>query len=116
MSIISLEDIEFFAFHGCYKEERIIGNRFLVSVSFNFDTTLAENTDDLSKTINYQTVYKIIKKEMEISSKLMEHVAGRIKRKICDQFPGISNLVIKISKLNPSIGGLTEKVSIILSD
>ncbi len=32
MGKIIIEDMEFYAFHGHYKEEQIVGNRFLVDL------------------------------------------------------------------------------------
>ncbi len=116
MGLIQLEDMEFFSFHGCFKEERIIGNRFLVTVSFETDTTIAEETDDLSKTVNYQNIYKLVKKEMEITSKLLENVSSRILKRIIEQFPDITNIYVKISKIHPSLGGKMDKVSITLKN
>lgn len=107
--------MEFFAFHGCFKEERIIGNHFLVNASFETETKIAETTDDLTKTINYQKVYLIIKAEMNKPSKLLENVARRIYDKLTENFPTIIDLTIKISKINPSLGGKVNKVSITLS-
>ena len=67
MSIISLEGMEFFAHHGCFEEEQIIGTKFIVDFYYESDTAEAEKTDDLDVTINYQSVYNIIKKEMQVT-------------------------------------------------
>lgn len=111
MGRIILEDMDFYAYHGCFAEEHIIGGRFLVNIEIDADTLLAENTDDISKTINYQEVYLLIKKEMEIKSKLLEHVASRIANAIKKQFPDILKIFVAVSKMNPPLGGKIEKVS-----
>lgn len=115
MAVISLENMEFFAYHGCFAEEQLIGTRFLVSIRFETDTTQAEQSDDLNKTINYQTVYMIIKAEMEHKSKLLEHLARRILDKISVTFPSMSAIRVKVSKMNPPLGGQLENVSVELS-
>ena len=46
--------MEFFAYHGCFDEEQVIGTKFLVDLYLETETKEAELTDDLSKTINYQ--------------------------------------------------------------
>ena len=66
MGLIQIEGMEFFAYHGCFKEERVIGTRFQVDISLESDTSQAEETDDLKKTLNYQDIYKLIKAEMEV--------------------------------------------------
>lgn len=114
MSMISIESMKFFAYHGCFSEEQVIGNEFLVDISFEVNTLEAEKSDDLTKTIDYQSVYEVIKAEMLIKSKLLENVAYRIMSSVNKNFPDIKNITIKISKLNPPIGGKVEKVSFTL--
>jgi dihydroneopterin aldolase len=112
MALVELEEMEFRAHHGCFKEERIVGNSFTVNFSFDTDTTKAEKTDNLDDTINYQAVYSLIKEDMSKPSHLLENVARRILDKICNQFPQIKKAVIKISKMNPAMGGKIKCVSV----
>ena len=105
MAQISLENMEFFAYHGCFAEEQVIGGRFLVSFWLETDTAEAAISDDLHKTVNYQKVYQLIKKEMELKSKLLEHVSLRILTTVCEHFPEISWAKVKVSKMNPPVGG-----------
>jgi dihydroneopterin aldolase len=115
MPLISIEGMEFYAYHGCFKEEQIIGTRFLVDVQLETDTSEAEIADDLSKTVNYQSVYLVIKEEMAIKSRLLEHVARRIANRLLKDFPIIEKLNIKLSKMNPPVGGKVQNVSFSLS-
>jgi dihydroneopterin aldolase len=112
MSKIILENMEFHAFHGCLEHEQTLGNRFIVSVSMELKTNLAGKTDDLNHTLNYQLVYDVVKREMEIPSKLIEHVCQRILDSVFNEFPQIEELEIKLSKLNPPLGGKVERVTI----
>jgi dihydroneopterin aldolase len=52
---------------------------------------------------------------MKVQSKLIEHVAQRILNSVFNEFPQIQELEVKLSKLNPPLGGKVEKVSIELS-
>lgn len=112
MSTISLENMEFYAYHGCFEEEQIIGTRFLIDLFLETDTTDAENTDKLSATVNYQEVYLLIKDEMDKNSHLLEHVARRILDRIRASFPQVSSARVKVSKMNPPLGGKLERVSL----
>jgi dihydroneopterin aldolase len=112
MGLIELEGMEFRAHHGCFKEERIIGNSFIVYFSFEADSSEAEQTDNLEKTVNYQTVYNLIKDEMEKPSHLLEHVSRRIMDKVTSQFPSITKAKVKVSKLNPAMGGKLGCISV----
>lgn len=106
--------MEFYAYHGCFKEEQIIGTRFLVDIYLETDTQKAENSDDLNDTVNYQEVYLLVKQEMDIKSKLLENVGRRILMTMMDRFPEIESAKIKISKMNPPLGGKMKSVSISL--
>lgn len=112
MSIISIEGMEFYSHHGCFDEERIIGTKFNVDFYFKYDTSEAEKSDELEKTIDYQQVYSIIKGEMKIPSSLLEHVARRILDAVIEKFPAISWAEVKLSKLNPPLGGKIKNVSL----
>ena len=114
-SFISLENMEFHAFHGCLDFEQNLGNTFIVSVTMELDTTLAGETDELDDTLNYQLVYNAIKGQMETPSKLIEHVGQRILETLFEDFPQIQTLDVKLSKLNPPLGGKVERVTIELA-
>ena len=114
MSTISLEGMQFFAYHGCFKEEKVIGTFFRVDLYIETDTEEAEISDDLKKTIDYQAVYGMIKEEMNISSNLLEHVGRRILDRLFRDFPAAEAARIKVSKLNPPIGGQATSVSLSL--
>lgn len=111
MAIISIQGMEFYAYHGCFQEEQTIGTRFSVNVSMQVETSVAEQTDDLAETVNYQSVYEVIKREMEIKSKLLEHVARRILDALVQEFP-VSQVEVEVKKLNPPLGGKIDHVSV----
>jgi len=113
--LIELEGMEFYAFHGYYPSEKQIGNRFVVSVKIATDCTLPGETDQLEDALNYQEVYHLVKKEMAVSSNLLEHVCSRILTSLYKAFPGIEEATVKISKINPPMGGSIEKVSLSLT-
>jgi 7,8-dihydroneopterin aldolase/epimerase/oxygenase len=114
MGIIRIEDMEFFSYHGCFTEERVIGTRFLVNITLDVDTREAEKSDHLKQTVNYQSVYQVVKQEMEIKSHLLEHVGRRILDNVHEKFPSVSDAEVKISKLNPALGGKMGCVSVTL--
>jgi len=105
MGKIFLEGMEFFAYHGCYKEEQVIGTRFIVDLHVSLDTTIAEESDHLKDTLSYVLLYQAVKNEMEQKSHLLEHVAKRIMDSLKAGFPQIRTIELKISKVNPPIGG-----------
>ena len=112
MSKITLENMEFHAFHGSLDFEQHLGNIFIVSLSMELNTTQPGLTDNLEHTLNYQLVYDVVKAQMQIPSKLIEHVGQRIMDAVFERFPEIKTLEIKLSKLNPPLGGKVERVTI----
>ncbi len=114
MSIISIEGMEFFAYHGCFKEEQVIGTKFNIDLLLTVDTSKAEDSDELHDTVNYQEVYQLVKGEMQVTSKLLEHVGRRILNIIKSTYPQIEKATLKIRKLNPPLGGKMDFVSVTL--
>lgn len=112
MSKITLENMSFHSYHGCLEHEKTLGNTFIVTVQMEIDTVKAAQSDELTDTLNYQLVYDVIKTEMDKPSKLIEHAVQRIADKIQSTFNQISHLKIKLSKLNPPLGGKVDAVSI----
>ena len=108
--------MEFYAFHGHYREEQIVGNIFLVDLHVDSDLAIPAASDNLKDAINYQLAYSLVKEEMEKKSKLLENIAKRILDVIYDNFEGIRKVTVKVSKMNPPMGGgRIEKVSVTLS-
>ena len=112
MGLIRIEDMEFYAFHGHYREEQIVGNHFMVDVTIETDTDRAGKSDALSDTRNYQAAYLVVKKEMETTSNLLEHIATRILDALYREMDGIMKARVKVSKLNPVMGGRIGRVSV----
>ena len=103
-STIFVKDIQLHAYHGVMPQEQLTGNDYLVSVSAQYPIDKAITTDDVQHTLNYAMVYDIVKEEMGISSKLVEHVAGRIAQHLMKQFADISAVRVRVTKLNPPMG------------
>ncbi len=114
MGIIELEGMEFFAYHGHFKSEQIVGNTFIVNLKFETDCSRAGISDNLNDTVNYQEVYTIIKNEMDTKSYLLENLGTRILDVLYANFKSIKNVTLKISKLNPPMGGQINRVSVTL--
>ncbi len=115
MGLIEIENMEFYAFHGHFKEERIVGNKFLVDLRIETDMELPSQSDNLKDAVNYQRVYEIVKKQMGLKSHLLEHIAGRIIDSVYAEMSGIKKITVKVSKLNPPMGGKIGSVSVVLS-
>jgi 7,8-dihydroneopterin aldolase/epimerase/oxygenase len=109
---IALEGLEFHAFHGVYPHERESGNFFEIDIAVEADFTTGAAQDDIHGTVNYETLFQLIKNEMEQPSKLLETVAEKIIHDVLEQLPAVMVVELKISKLNPPIGGKCRKASV----
>ena len=112
MAIIAINGMRFYAHHGCFEEERAIGTHFLVDLCMEVDAKKAEVSDNIADTVNYLEVYQVVKREMGQPSHLLEHVAHRIGEAVLCQFADTKSVVVRVSKLNPPLGGQMESVSV----
>jgi len=114
MGLIHIENMEFYAFHGHFKEEQIVGNKFLVDLTIETDMEVASKSDNLKDAVNYQKAYQIVKAEMEKKSYLLENIAGRILDALYSEMTGIKKATVKVSKMNPPVGGRIGSVSVVM--
>ncbi len=105
MALISLEGMRFHAHHGVYEAEQTLGGEYLVDVVVNYNTEKAAKDDDVEKTLNYESVYHICRMEMETPRKLVETIAANIVKRMKTQFAGMNALRVRVTKLNPPLGG-----------
>ena len=116
MHKIQLNSMIFHANHGYFEEENKIGGQFEVNIELETDFSSSMNSDQLEGTIDYSKVYSIVKEEMNITSKLLEHLGKRIIDKLYHSFDEIQFIRLKISKLNPPMSGEIKDVSIIIEE
>ena len=112
LSKISVNNAWFYSFHGCLHEESVIGGEYLVSAVVEIDTSRAEQNDLLESTVDYVSVYNVLKKEMNRPSKLLEVVLERIIEGIKKIDDNIDSIDVSIKKLSPPIGGNVDSVEL----
>jgi dihydroneopterin aldolase len=104
MAKIFIEGIEFYAKHGCFKEEQLIGNLFVVDVIIDYNSLIAEKSDNINDALDYQKVFEIVQQEMSKPSFLLENLCQRIIENIKTHFQNAESISIKVAKNNPSLG------------
>ncbi len=109
MGLIALEGMRFYAYHGFYYEEQIVGNNFVVDVYITASYDGAAQADDLYQTINYETIYMICQSVMRKKTKLLETLTERIISALKHQFGNIQAVQVRITKENPVLGGKVDK-------
>lgn len=104
-SVVFIDKLRLYAFHGVMPQERRVGGWFVVSLRVHYNNL--ENvldSDDVSDTLNYAELCELIRQEMAQPSCLLEHVAGRIARTVFSRFPRVLSLHISVTKENPPMG------------
>lgn len=95
-------------------EEGKIGSDYRIDLTVKANLKPSAKTDQLADTVDYVHLNKIVKQEMAVRTKLLETVADLILDRILVEIPLVNKVKIKVSKLNPPIGGNVEMVSIIM--
>ena len=101
---IFIDNMRFHARHGVLEQERLTGGDFVVSLSARYPVAEAVESDNVADTMNYAEAYEIVKKEMLVPSRLIEHVAGRIGKSLLQAMPRIEELTVEVKKVNPPMG------------
>ncbi|RYE12605.1 MAG: dihydroneopterin aldolase [Sphingobacteriales bacterium] len=105
MITVLLQGAEFFAYHGYYPEEQILGGRFVVDLAVSFNGQ--GNADDqLKNTVNYERLYHICCIEMKNTRKLIETVAQAISDQIKTDYPYTEHIELTVKKLHPPMKGI----------
>lgn len=114
MGKITLEGIEFFAYHGYYQAERKTGNRYSVDITVEANLEQAAEEDSLQETVNYEKLYRMVSDEMQKPSKLLEHIGHRLIEQTFSDFPKIAAVEVSVSKFNPPVGGVCRRAVVTL--
>lgn len=110
MFTIHLQNCRFYAHHGLFKEESIVGAGFEVSVSASFEEE--GMIISMNETLNYVAVYDIVKKQFEQPRKLLETLAQEIAVEIHLLDSRIKTIEIHLKKLNAPISNFTGSVGV----
>lgn len=114
MGKLILNEIRVYAFHGCMEEEKRIGSNYIVNLEVETDMINPAKSDDISDAVDYVILNKIVKEEMSVRSKLLEHVAQRIIDRVLKQFSEVESVVVSVAKQNPPLGGDVGEVCVCL--
>ena len=107
-----MNGMEYYAYHGCYRDEQLIGNNFLVDITMDVDMEEASESDNLCDALDYAEVYEMVKQEMNIRSYLLENVSSRVLDRLFDNFQQLKKATVCVTKLNPPIDGKMQSVTV----
>jgi dihydroneopterin aldolase len=113
-SYVFLRNVRFHAFHGVLPQERQVGGEFLLSLRVGYPLAKAMESDEVGDTLNYATLFDLVKQEMDIPSQLLEHVAGRIAKAIVTVFPEVTSIDLELTKQNPPMGADSDGAGVMI--
>lgn len=99
MDHIIIKDLEIYAYHGVYAEEKEKGQHFYLCADLVTDTRKAGETDDLSDSTSYGDVARLLDRVVRsVSYDLLERVAEVAAKEILLTFPGIREVTLEVKK------------------
>ena len=111
---IEVNGLRVWAHHGCMEEEAVIGQEYRVDVTLWVDLAASAASDDLTLTVDYVDVHRIVKREMAIRSKLVEQVCDRIVRGLKAELPLAQSVEVTVTKFQPPIGGDCDHIAVVM--
>jgi len=104
---VKLEQVLFYAKHGFYPVESKTGGQFVVdlTVAYPIQTDVTNAFNELQQTVDYVSLYTLVKNRMAIETPLLETVVVDIVDLIRHTFSQVNFIEIKLTKLNPPIPG-----------
>ena len=102
---IVLEGMQFYAYHGAVREERSLGQPFMVDLEAELDLSVPGTTDNRDDTVSYTHLYRVVKEVMEGEAKnLLETLAEAIASRALGSFPLLA-VKVRVTKTRPPIKG-----------
>lgn len=106
---VKLVNAVFYAHHGVMQEEHRIGGRYEVDVIIDLELDEAAKTDDLSKTVDYERIYKLVSEiVMRNRFYLIEKLAYLIAHEVRETYPQAASVDVAVRKPNPPVGGTAD--------
>ncbi|MBQ3634657.1 MAG: dihydroneopterin aldolase [Bacteroidales bacterium] len=111
---IEIRNLEIYARHGCFAEEQVVGNQFIVDADLRVDAARPAESDDIADALNYVGVVEVVREEMAKPSHLLEHVVGRIVARLRAEYgsAGLEGGWVRVRKMAPPVGVRMESVGV----
>lgn len=103
-SYIYLRSLRFHALHGVAAQEHVVGNDYVVDLRLRVDVSAAMQSDDVTDTVNYAEVYRLVARVMAEPRQLLEYVAGHMADAILSAWPQVTEVMVGLTKCNPPMG------------
>jgi dihydroneopterin aldolase len=111
--VIRIKNASFYAYHGVARDEQNLGGKFEIDVELRSDLSAAMQSDDLHRTVNYETVYASIKKI--VTSKkyfLLEALANSLAVELLNEYAQVHEITVRVRKPHPPVKGVIDYVEV----
>ena len=99
MDKLYLKNVEIFANHGVFNEEKVLGQKFILSLELDVDLREAAINNDLSKSVHYGELCHNIEKEFQKESyDLIETAAEKIAEYILYNYELVKGVKVTLNK------------------
>ena len=99
MDKIYIKDLEVFAYHGVFKEEKSLGQKFLITIELSLDLKLSSKTNDLEKSVHYgELSHKVEKEFQKVSYDLIETACNTICEFVLLEYPLVKEAKVSVKK------------------
>ncbi|HRB79838.1 MAG TPA: dihydroneopterin aldolase, partial [Niabella sp.] len=88
-----------------------LGNQFELNISISFPSD-RQVIDQLDDTINYATVYELVKNEMQHPRELLETLLSQLAQNLKTTFPQITHIKLSIFKLQMPLNHFVGKMGV----
>lgn len=113
MDEIRIDNLEVYAHHGVYPEEKERGQSFFVNMVLYLNIRAAGKADELQQSVNYGEVCHFVTGWMQKNTfDLIEAVAESLAEQVLKKFPLLSQVEVEIRKPEAPIGLPFESVSV----
>ncbi len=113
MDQIKIKDLEVYSNHGVFKEENVLGQKFLVSATLYTDTRKAGTNDELTDSIHYGEICHTITDFMKKHTyKLIETVAEQLAMELLRTTKYLRKITLEIKKPWAPVGLPIDTVSV----
>ena len=113
---VKVENLKIYAYHGCMKEEKVIGSDYIVNITAVCFVNKEVFQDVIKGTVDYVDLARIAKEEMSIRAKLLEVVVKRIIDRSFEEIKVLNKISVTVSKINPPINADVEAVSVTMAE
>ena len=99
MDKIHIKDLEIIGFHGAIPEEKVLGQKFVLSFELDVDFRQAGKNDDLTKTVHYGELAQKVEEEFtKTSYDLIEKAAEEICEFVLLNYPLVKKVKLLLKK------------------